>query len=636
MDKLISLFLVCCCVIPYALTPYAPPGRAVRLPARESVERDESKSCGVLSEVRMHGGVPTLFVNGEPFPAAAYMTYLEPYNQYDSFAAAGYNLFSMPVLFAGRWISMTPDMTPFGKGIFDRKDRSDFTVLDASVQKILDACPDALIFPRINMSMPAWWIEEHPDCLDGTGSRESLYSDVWREDASQMLRELIRHVRASSYGAHIVGYQIAGGNTEEWFHFDMNAGTSACAEQGFASYMQTWYPDEKYTGLPDLSPLQTKNTVCHRSQPLARFLEYASVRVADSIAYFAHVAKEETGNTVAVGTFYGYSLEVTSSLYGTHALELLLESADIDFICSPNSYIGTRDPNADWTEMYAADSVRLHGKLCMQECDVRTHLTRLLGECAPEIDPTHQYTAPIWRPLASREDALQQIRKTFCRQLVKGNGFWWFDMWGGWYEDEAIMRDMETYRALYADSLASDRSSVAQLAVFVDESAYPYLTEHRLRYAASNQRLQLGYLGAPYDLYNIGDFDEVCGQYRAVLFLSPVKTPALREAVARCKADKIPFLMPRANKTTYTAKQLRAFCRANGVHVYSETDDVLYANAQHIALYAATEGKKTITLPQDARLTPILGDCAVTTAGRTATFELHEGESVLFSVQATQ
>ena len=194
--------------------------------------------------------------------------------------------------------------------------------------------------------------------------------------------------------------------------------------------MQTYYPDEKYTGLPDLSALQKKRTY-HRSTALARFLQYASAHVADDVAYLAHVAKEETGGCVAVGAFYGYALEVTSSLHGTHALDLLLESRDVDFICSPNSYIGTRDPDLDWTEMYAADSVRLHGKLCRQECDVRTYLTRTLGECAPEYDPQNHMTAPIWQPIADKETSVAQMRKSFCRQLVKGNGFWWFDMWGG-------------------------------------------------------------------------------------------------------------------------------------------------------------------------------------------------------------
>ena len=65
------------------------------------------KYCGIHSYVGDCGGVPTLFVNGSPIPAAAYMTYLEEYNNYAEFAAAGYTLFSVPVLFAGRWISAT-------------------------------------------------------------------------------------------------------------------------------------------------------------------------------------------------------------------------------------------------------------------------------------------------------------------------------------------------------------------------------------------------------------------------------------------------------------------------------------------------------------------------------------------------
>ena len=629
IDKIISLFLACVSVLPYTFSFYTPPQSAAVLTVREKVETDASKACGVVSEVRPHGGVPTLFINGEPYPSAAYMTYLEPYNRYADFAQAGYSFFSFPVLFAGRWISTTPDMTPFGKGIFDEKDRPDFSVLDASVHRILDVCPDAMLFPRVNLSMPLWWIEEHPDCLDGTGNRESLYSDVWREDAAAMLRAFIRHVRQSDYGAHIAGYQLAGGNTEEWFHFDMNAGISPCAETGFRSFMQTFYPNEKYEGLPDLSALK-RDGVYHRSVPLARFLEYASVRVADSIAYLAHVAKEETGNNVAVGTFYGYALEVTSSLHGTHALDLLLRCDEIDFICSPNSYIGVRDPDADWTEMYAADSVRLHGKLCMQECDIRTHLTRPLCECAPEYDPESHMTAPIWQAVGSKTEAIAQIRKSFCRQLIKGNGLWWFDMWGGWYADADIMREMQTYRSIYAQSLAAqDRRSVAQLAVFVDESAYRYMTDGGMRGTAFEQRRQLGQLGAPYDLYNVQDFDAVCGRYNAVLFLSDVKTSALCKAVTRCRADRIPFLMLSPLKKSFSAKQLRAFCRANGVHIFADTDDVLYANAQYIAVHAAAAGEKTIRLAENERLVPLLGDPAVTMRDGTAVLTLQKGETVL-------
>ena len=54
------------------------------------------------SEVKDYNGVPTLFVNDKPFPTTAYMTYLEKHNNYSEFTSCGYNLYSLPVLFAGR------------------------------------------------------------------------------------------------------------------------------------------------------------------------------------------------------------------------------------------------------------------------------------------------------------------------------------------------------------------------------------------------------------------------------------------------------------------------------------------------------------------------------------------------------
>ncbi|MBQ8943108.1 MAG: hypothetical protein IJ050_01280, partial [Clostridia bacterium] len=83
----------------------------------------------------------------------------------------------MPVLFAGRWISSTEVYKPFHAGIFDKKSEPDFSTLDASINRILAACPDAYIFPRVNVSMPLWWIEENPECTDGTGKRELLLSE---------------------------------------------------------------------------------------------------------------------------------------------------------------------------------------------------------------------------------------------------------------------------------------------------------------------------------------------------------------------------------------------------------------------------------------------------------------------------
>lgn len=611
VQKIISFVLSLLSVIG-SISFSSAPHMEAEYPVREKVIRNMEKYVGVHSEVRTLGGVPTLFINDEPFPAAAYMTYLEDFNEYADFVNAGYDFFSMPVLFSGRWISATNGLKPFKKGIFDEKGKPDFAPLDEAVERILAVCPDAKIMPRVNISMPLWWEREHPDDVnilpDGSVLRESMYSEAWRETASQMLREFVQYVNTTDYASHIVGYQIAGGNTEEWFHFDLNAGYCKNAEKGFEKFLATYYPQVPFKGLPSLKNLSANRELI-RDEYLTRFLEYGSFAVADAICEFASVVKTESGNNVVVGTFYGYSLEVTSSGHGTHALKMVLRDPNVDFICSPNSYIGVREPYTDWSEMYPADSVRLHGKLCFQECDIRTNLTVPLGQKDPETDPDGLLSAEIWHGLPTKELSMQMIEKSFVRQFVKGNGFWWFDMWGGWYKDADMMAKMQSYRTLYEEGLASEsRKSVAQVAVFVDESAYKYRTTHSRRNLIYTQRKALSETGVPYDTYDVSDFEAVHEKYKAVVFLSNTKTAYMQAALNICKAKKIPFLAPSAWKEKFTAKQLRTFFQTCGAHCYEESGDILYRNENYLAIFATKDGEKTIRFGEEYVAVPLLSD----------------------------
>ena len=588
------------------------------------------------SYVASCGGVPALYVNGEPFPAAAYITYLQAYHDYAGFAAAGYRLFSVPVLFAGRWINAAVEGVPFHKGIFDEKDRPDFSSLDSAVRGVLAVCPEAFVLPRLNCAMPLWWIAAHPEDTDGTGKRELLFSEAYRAAAAEMLREVIRHVSQSDYAAHIVGYQVAGGNTEEWFHFDLNGGCCQNAEPLFNAYLRRNAPDCGFSGLPDLAPLQGAGPY-HGDAKLTAYLEFANTEVARTVCALCAAAKEAVNNRLVVGTFYGYSLEVSSPLWGTHALKTLLECDSVDFICSPNSYIGVRAPDADWTEMYPADSVRLHGKLCMQECDIRTHLTKPLWQAAPEFDPEKRYTAPIWQGLAAPEDSVSMLRKTFCRQLIKGNGFWWFDMWGGWYRDAALHAEAARMKAVYDDSFrAPDRTGAAQLAVFSDETAYRYLTDCDLRGLAFRARIPLGCMGAPYDMYDVSDFAAVFQRYRAVVFLSDVPTPQMRRALALCSETGVKYLALSAGQAELSAARLRAFCDACGVHVYCRSDDIVYVNRSYFALYAVSAGEKTVSFEDVTAYRELLAENGLCGVAKTLTLRMRANETRLFRIAPYQ
>ncbi len=590
------------------------------------------KYTGIHSEIKDYGGVPTLYINGEPHAAVAYMTYLEKFNEYDDFAAAGYKFFSVPVLFSGRWISITDGLTPFKKGIFDKKGSPDFSLFDEAIEKILEARPDAYIIPRVNISMPVWWEKENPDELnykDGVPCRESFYSAKWRNDASQFLREFTQYTNSCKYATHIAGYQIAGGNTEEWFHFDMNGGYGECAKPAFKAFLEQYYPEVEYKGLPDLVLLDKKDDYFN-DEYLTRYIEFANFKVAEAISLFAQIVKEETGNCVVVGTFYGYTLEVTNPLQGNHALNYILKDKNIDFICSPNSYIGVRSPDLDWTEMYPADSVRLHGKMCFQECDIRTHLTQVPSEKDPSTDPYGLLEAPVWHPRDSKYQAVNEIRKSFARQLIKGNALWWFDMWGGWYADKDIMNEMSIYKSIYEQSITNaDRCSKAEVAVFVDESAYKYLTNCSLRNIFHSQRSELSLIGTPYDMYDVYNFEAVYSKYKAIILLSNANTAYMETARNLCNENNVPYIMTSNLKEKFTVNELRDFCKKNGIHIYCETDDIIYVNESYICIYAVKAGKKTINLRDKRNVNELLGGTYQGTAD-TVTVEMQNGETKLF------
>ncbi|MBR0536956.1 MAG: hypothetical protein IJK40_02305 [Clostridia bacterium] len=576
-------------------------------------------------------GAPALVLNGAPVPAVGYMTYLPPYNRYQRFAAAGYGLFFLPVFFAGRSISATPGVMPFGKGIFDRKGEPDFSVLDDVVERVLAVNKDAQIILRVNVSLPEWWLKENPESLDATGEHESLSSKTACLAAETLLLRFLSYVRQATYAGRVIGYHLAGANTEEWFHYDRDLPPCRAALDGFRQFLADRYPSDGTAAEPDLNALKKKG-VQHCSVTLSRYLEYRSLCVVNYIITLARAVRRTVGREAAIGVFYGYDLEVSVPHFGTHGLSELIKSDAIDFICSPNSYIGCRDPEADWTEMYPAGSVRLHGKLCFQECDVRTHLTKLLSVSAPEYDPLGKLSAPVWQPVPDKREALFCIRKTFCRQLIAGNGLWWFDMWGGWYDDPDIMSEMAAYRRIYGDSLKKeDRSDVCEFAVFTDERMYFQMTDCGLRNAVYDQRRALGQLGAPYEIYDITDFEAVRSRFRAVMFLTGIETKGLKKARALCEREGIPYLYNAEEKPIFSPGELQAFCRRCGVHLYCETGDVVYVNKNYFAVSALTPGKKTFRFREPLILRG-LTDPPVVLSGKTVSLQMARHETVLFEI----
>jgi hypothetical protein len=80
--------------------------------------------------------------------------------------------------------------------------------------------------------------------------------------------------------------------------------------------------------------------------------------------------------------------------------------------------------------MSLTDSVKLHGKLWLDENDIRTWLLKGRVDLG-------------WGQTGTYEETRGQLQREFANVLCQGVGQWWFDMGGGWYDDPRILSDIE-------------------------------------------------------------------------------------------------------------------------------------------------------------------------------------------------
>ena len=79
-------------------------------------------------------------------------------------------------------------------------------------------------------------------------------------------------------------------------------------------------------------------------------------------------------------------------------------------------------------------------------------------------------------------------------------------------------------------------------------------------------------------------------------------------------------------------EEVREFYRKSGVHLYLETNDVVWMGNGYLGVHAATEGTKTVKLPSVMRVKPLFGSAQEEALTDTVTVELATFGTALFAV----
>ena len=588
----------------------------------------------IKSKIQFMGNRPMISVDGELRSPVAYTTYFDECGEWSDFINSGHRIFFVNISFTDLPINNTTGFTPFRTGVFEG-DMPDYSEFESTVHKILSECPDALIFPRINIAMPRWWINSHPDETVSTpsGARESLFSDLFLRDGERLLREMLKHFRSSDYSHRIAGYQLCGGTTQEWFHHDLFGSYSKMGMDKFRKWAS-----EKH-GVENIkAPEKGDFDSGINTEAVTLYYEFCNELISRTVEHFARVTKGFTEGSQVVGVFYGYNGFVSDPLWGTHGLRYIINSPYIDFFSSPCAYDDTRNLGLDWGDMLPVDSIKHHGKLCFIECDIRTHLTRRMQESRPNEYPDDimSLTLPdgrksVWCGPDTLELSLSAIRKAFAHQVTKGSGIWWFDMWGGWYHSDVIMSELQALHKTY--ETLGDTPSSAEVVFFIDESAYSSIPRgNHLLSAVNNVRVALGNTGIPFDTYMVEDAPEILSSYKYAIFSAPFPSMAGKEALALCKKLGIPHIEATEETAYYSTNKLRQILIDAGIHCYNSQSNVIYCGNGILAIHTAHDGETIIHLPRKMKIAPLHGTDILTQETDTIKLTMPKHSTAIFSI----
>ncbi|MBR3504775.1 MAG: beta-galactosidase [Clostridia bacterium] len=629
-----------------------------------------------VSAIVIKGGLPVLTVNGEPVPPCGYMSYQVEKADYAGFAAAGYKLAFAPVYAGDRGINPMSGIRPFYPGFWKGEDSFDFSAAEEVLRQAVGGAKPGEIWliPRLMLEPPSFWEEAHPGelCRDATGAsvHQSYSSRVWLEDTTKAMGRFQQWLEESGLDEYVAGWQIACGWTEEFMrpmtHPLQLTDYSQTSLRAWRSFLEAKYKhisalnaawDSAYGGFEKIGvPTPAVRTYAQDTgrfpAPAADYNRFRSVETARALVWLAHEAKRVTGGQRVIGAFYGYA----GTRFGHDAIDIVLESGDVDFLASPFAYDTLRAPGTDWALQGPLGSCRLHGKAWFIECDVRTHLSRPISEAMPRANPAGntQYDAPVWFGPQDEAMAAHQMRRAIARTVSCGAAMWWFDMWGGWFKTPAYMDCVRKALRLYREQ--AGEKPVSQVAVVYDTYAGGQFADS----CGIGPLLQrMAATGAAFEQFALTDFARLNpAVYRAVVFVN-VRGDIPGLAAWRSAGRSIAFVAggpAREDEGVYAVLLAEGVVRVHkewqeyrfdrvpgpaalrealltaGAHIYAYTDDFVYAYGSMVALHAASDGEKRLYLPHKGALEDVFTGERPEPCDHFTDFYMKKGETRVFRI----
>ena len=545
--------------------------------------------------VEMREGRPTVTINGEAHvpmiyaltdvPSGRWSWEELPQHNIENFCDRGVRLFQLDLFLAHVW--------PAEGGFDIGKARKQI----AGVQEV---CPGASVVFRFHVRAPKWWKHQHPEewvAYADTGyvpeqkygllriiehdnrpvRRVSMASEKWRTEATEKVRRFLRELADTPEGNALAGIQVANGVYGEWHNWGFyysEPDVSAPMEAAFQEWLREKYDTNaalqeawndldatfEAASVPDMEARATEGIFRSLMQE-RRVIDYYECMhqvVADNILHFTQVVKEEWPRPIITGTFYGYYF----STFGRQAagghlqLQRILEAESIDYLSGPQAYEPEASKLGDpYRSRSLITSVRLHGKLWLDELDFQPKIPRL---------DRGNYEKRLQSSTAG-------VRRNASFAFTKGMGLWFYDFGvagvdlnghtyqhagsQGTWDHPVVMNEIERMKSLFEEQMETPYKSAADVLFVYDTESFYYTASLRGSDPVSRTLVNYNTLaafrsGVVFDPIHVDDLDRVdLSQYEVVVFgntyvLDEEERAFIQDEVARSGRTLVWFYAP--------------------------------------------------------------------------------------------
>ena len=523
----------------------------------------------------------------------------------------------------------------------------EFEHLDEQMIEMDMTNPDGGLVCMVDLNTPVWLTRKlRMDSF--THISIACSSKRWREMTMRYLKDFLTYAE-EHYGDKIVAYMLCGGSTYEWLDW-LHGLTTVDKDKAWAEW-QKKHGVSYEASAPSLTALHTASFENRLYDPATEmdkvdFWRFNGEVVADALLSFAHEARAMLPENKQIGAFFGYFFGYMNQSVnmGHMDYERVYASPDFDFFASPAAY-SNREVGKGTGQQAMFQTAMLNGKRFLHEIDCRPH------DLAERAKRRHQEIRDRHHWFTAEEDIAGSIREA-CYALVNHMSYWWFDQWGGYYDDPKLRERIAQMESIQQRFVNDCSPSVAEVLLVGDNESLYYFRDGDSYNGplVSNLRDKLSMTGTPYDCCSFSDLARLdLSQYKVILLphlflIDEARAGFLREKVctpgrtvlfsyapgiidgktldpARVQAwAGVPFgtrretekedgivttAMPGGWTSVYacsprcfTPASLRTVCEAAGVHFYVKDLWPVFANERLLTVHCKEGGERTVELPK--------------------------------------